>query len=276
MPKNIILTSLKESFTQIFKNKSLFLLLIILQIIFFIFLSLISSIYIPKIQQNAKLMYDYLNQQKLDEISVTQNILQQKNILGDDPLSLSRYFSEIIKNFRIYLAYIFILSVVFISAIWAASHKLIHKHSYQKSLNNFSKIFIIVFFYLGLMFLFFFSLLNISFTEAALNMTMVLGKYLLFFFASIILLYFMFISISLADKIELRDIVQKTLGIGIRKIHYLLTIYCINIFFILISLILLFYFSETNFLIVFLAIILFVFSFLLGRIFILNVVEKLE
>ena len=118
MPKNIILTSLKESFTQIFKNKSLFLLLIILQIIFFIFLSLISSIYIPKIQQNAKLMYDYLNQQKLDEISVTQNILQQKNILGDDPLSLSRYFSEIIKNFRIYLAYIFILSVVFISAIW--------------------------------------------------------------------------------------------------------------------------------------------------------------
>ena len=247
-----------------------------MQIIFFIFFSLISSIYIPKIQQNAKSMYGYLSQQKLDEISVTQNILQQKNILGDDPLSLSRNFNEIIKNFRIYLVYIFILSVVFLSVIWTASHKLIRKHGYQKSLNNFSKIFIVVFFYLGLMFLFFFSLLNISFTEAALNMTMVLGKYLLFFLASIILLYFMLISISLADKIELRDIVQKTLGIGIKKIHYMLAVYFINIFLILISLILLFYFSETNFLIVFLAIILFVFSFLLGRIFILNLVKKLE
>ena len=221
-------------------------------------------------------MFDYLNQQKLDEVSITQNILQQKSILGDDPLSLSMNLTEIIKNSRIYLTYIFILTLVFTSSMWLISGNLIHRRSFRKLRNNYSKIFIVSAFYLGIILLFFYSVLNISFTEAAYNSVALFGKYLTFFFISIILFYFMFISLSLINKTELTDIVQKTLSIGLRKIHYMLSVYFINIFFISAPLFLLIYFNETGFLIPAFALILIVFGFLFSRIFILNVVEKLN
>ena len=273
--KNIILNSLKESFAQIFKNKFIFFLLTALQIIFFIIFFFISSIYVPAIQQHSKAMFDYLNEQKLDDVSLTQNILQQKSILGDDPLSLSTNLSEVIKNSRIYLAYTFILMVFFTSIIWAITNRLIYEKKILSS-KFFFKIFIVVFFYLAIIFLFFFSILNISFTEAAYNTSLILGKYLLFFLVSVILLYFMFISLSLANKTELKDIVQNTLSIGIKKIHYMLAVYFTGIFFVLLALFFLVYFLDTNFLIVVLAMIMLVFSILFSRILMLNVVEKLD
>ena len=86
--KGIILTSLKETFVSIWKNKSLFFWLFILQIVFFGILFAVSQIYLPRVLEHSKAISDYLSQQKLDEISVTNDILQQKNILGDDPLSI--------------------------------------------------------------------------------------------------------------------------------------------------------------------------------------------
>ena len=56
----------------------------------------------------------------------------------------------------------------------------------------------------------------------------------------------MFISISLINHIELKNIVQKTLSIGIRKIHYVLSAYLINLFLLGTSIILLYYFIEKN------------------------------
>ena len=109
MSKKIILGSLKESIALIWKNKSFFVFLFTLQVIFFIAFSLISYNYISKMVESQKAIEDYLSQQNLDEDAVTENILQQKGILGDDPLSISRNFNDTVKNFRIYLIYIFIL-----------------------------------------------------------------------------------------------------------------------------------------------------------------------
>lgn len=274
-PKNIILNSLKQSFLSIWKNKSLFVLLLILQIVFFIIFSVMNLTYQAKILANIQSITSYLSQQKLDEASATDNLLQQKNLLGEDPLLISRNFKEMVNNFRAYLIYIFTLLIVFISTAWALTHRLFQKFNSKQFAKIFFKIFVVLLFYLGLIFLFFFSLLNISVVQLA-TPSQLLLKYVPFFIFSVILAYFMFVSLSLSHYTELKNIVQKTLSIGIRKIHYILAVYLINIFLFITSMILLYYFIEKNLLILILSLMLMIFSFVFGRIFMVNVVDKLE
>ncbi len=275
MPKNIIFSSITESFTLIWKNKLLFILLFILQIVFFVIFSYINLTHQTKILENTKTITDYLSQQKLDDISVTENILQQKSILGDDPLIISRNFNEIVKNFRLYLIYIFILFVFFISINWTLTNKLIHSMNIKKSIKIFLKNLIISSFYLGLVFVFLFSLINISITDLA-ETSKLFQKYAIFLVLSLILLYFMFVSIALLYKIEFKKIVQKTLVIGIKKIHYIIAAYFINIFLFTVSIFLFYYFIEKNLFILLLSILLLIFSFVFGRIFVINIVDRLE
>ena len=274
--RNIILNSLQETFALIWKNKLLFVLLFILQIIFFVILSLITYKYVPKMVESQKAIEDYMSSLKLDEPSVSSSILQQKSILGDDPLMISRNFNEIAKNFRIYLIYVFILMIIFISTAWSITNKMINKNNFKQSAKNFLKISVVLLFYLGLIFAFFFSLLNISFTEIAADGKNIITKYIIFLLVSIALAYFMFISLSLTYRIEFKNIVQKTLSVGIKKIHYIFLVYFINIFLFIIAIILLYYFIEKNLFILLFSLILMIFSFIFGRIFIINVVEKLE
>jgi len=140
----------------------------------------------------------------MDDLSTASDILQQKNILGDDPLLISRNFDEIVKNFRLYLIYLFILLIVSISTFWTLTIKLIHKNNLKYSVKIFIKIFAISIFYLGLIFSFFYSLFNITFTEVAVEGTKIFTKYIPFLIFSIILAYFMFISLSLTNKTGLK------------------------------------------------------------------------
>lgn len=274
--KNIILNSLKESFILLWRNKSLFALLFILQIVFFVIFLMINFTYQTKILESAKTITEYLSQQRFDDVSVASNILQQKSLLGDDPLLISREFDEILSNFKIYLAFIFILMIFFPSINWTLTYNIKHKSNFNKLINDFLKILIIAIFYLGLIFTFFYSLTTISLTGVAFESTKLLTKYVPFLIFSVILLYFMYISISLAKGTELKDIVQKTLKIGIKKIHYILAIYFINIFLFVVSISLFYIFLEKNFFILLLSIALAMFSLIFGRIFVVNFVEKLE
>jgi len=274
--KNIIFNSFKESLALIWKNKSLFLLLFFMQISFFVVFSIINITSQTKILENTKAITDYISQQKLDEASATDAVLQQKSILGDDPLMISRNFNDIVKNFRIYLVYVFILLIIFIAIAWTLTCKIIHKINFRQLINVFLKNIIVLLFYLGLIFLFFYSLLNISITQLAAESSMLFIKYLVFLIVSIILAYFMFISTSLTNHVELKNIVQRTLSIGIRKAHYVLSVYFINIILFIVSIVLMYYFIEKNSFILLLSVILLIFSFVFGRIFIINVFEKLK
>ena len=280
MPKNILFTSLKESFSLIWKNKFLLFLLMVSQVLFFIIFFTISYHYQTKIIENANTIFDYLSQLKLDEAAITSNILQQKSILGEDPLMISRNFNEIVKNFRIYLIYAFILLVVFTSINWTITIWMVFEKNFSLKrknffINIFLKNIIILSFYLGLIFLFFFSLFNISLTEFVSMFSQILTKYVPFFIISLILSYFMFVSLSLLHKIDLKNLVQKTLIIGIKKAHYILAVYFVNIFLFSVSIFLLYYFIEKNLFVLLLSMILMIISFIFGRIFLVMVVEKL-
>lgn len=274
--KNIIFSSLKESFAQILRNKPFFVLLFISQIIFLIIFFFINYSYQTKILESAQAISGYISQQKLDDISVSQNILQQKNILGDDPLLVSRNFNEIVKNFRLYLIYTFLLLIIFISINWSLTYKLVHKQDFNHLLKILLKIISVSLFYLGLIFSFFYSILNVTFTQIAFESAKIFTKYIPYLILSLILAYFMFVSLSLLQKTELKNIVQKTLVIGIKKIHYILSVYFINIFLFVASIYLFYSFIEKNLFILFMSIILMLFSFVFGRIFMVKVVEKLD
>ena len=274
MPK-IIYNSLKESLALIWKNKLLFFLLLALQAGFFAAMFQISYTYVPKMIESQRAIDEYLSNLRLDEESVASSIFEQKSILGDDPLLISRNFNDIVKNLRIYLAWIFALLIFFTSAAWAMSHKIIYKTSINQLTRNFLKIFVISLAYLGLVFAFFYSLLNISIAGAADESAKLLTKYVPFFVFSLILAYFMLVSAALAHKTELKNILQRTLIIGVKKMHYILGVFIVNIFLLSISAFLLYYFLEKSVLIMPMSIILMLSSLVFGRIFMAKAVEKL-
>ena len=276
MAKNILLAALTRSFSLIWKNKFWFFVLLALQIAFFSVFGFVNMAYGAKIVESSKAIDDYLSQQQLDEISVAENIMQQKSVLGSDPLSISRNFNEMVKNLRLLLAYSFIVIVFFTSILWAFTYKMIHKISFKKFMKNFAKIFVVSLFCYGLIFTFFYSLSNISLTNAANESSKLFTKYIPFFIFSVVLFYFMFIAFSLLNEAKLSEIVQKALKTGIRKIHYILGAYFINVLFFAISMVLFGFFLEKNLLVLLASMMLMVFSFVFGRIFLVNVAEKLQ
>ncbi len=271
MPKSIIFFSIRESLVSVWKNKLLFLLILFIQILFFSALFYVGYVYLIPMSGNLKGISDYIQQQQLDDISVAKSIISHKSIFGDDPLSISRNFNSVILNFRLYLIYTFITLIVFLPLLWALSEKFLSRINLKHFLRNI----IAVFCYLILIFIFFYSITNISFSEAALSSGFVL-KYLIFLIAAIILFYFMLISLSLTKNTELKNILPKTLRVGIKKIHYMLAVYFINLILVILSISLLIYFIDRNFAVAASSILLFIFSFIFGRILMLSVVKRLE
>src|SRR3989344_2180277 len=266
---NILFKSLKKSFVLIWKNKPRILLLFALQIMFFGALLYLGS-YQVKIIESAKSMSDYMSGQKFDDVTLTNNILQQKDILGDNPGMLEQNFNSIILTFRIFLFYFFAVLLVFLSLVWALTARMLEKHG-----SGFKKIllrnFIVLSFCLGIIFVFFYLILNISFSEAALEVQKVLAKYIPFSLFSLIILYFAFISLSLSGKYSLNEIMAKSLKIGIKKIHYMLFVYFVIFILIILSLYIAFYLIDINFFVSTAALLLLIFSFVFGRILLFNV-----
>ncbi|HLC50017.1 MAG TPA: hypothetical protein VJI97_01180 [Candidatus Nanoarchaeia archaeon] len=267
---SIIFSSLKESFSAFFKYKKIILALFVLQIILLIGLSYVNMVYGTKIIENEKAIFDYMSKLELDEKKIADNILQQKNLLGDDPLSISRNFNEMKNNLRIYMAWFFALLLIFMSSCWHLSHKLIN--SKQKA---FSRVFLTVFSYLVIMFFLFLWMFSISLSEIT-SGTQFLSKYILIAGVMAVLAYFMFISLALAGKTELKNILEKTLIVGIRKAHYIIAAYSINILLFVLFGFSFIYSIDKNIVVMFLSIFLIILNFVFSRIFIINVIKKLD
>ncbi len=274
--RNIIINSLHESLKSIWKSKLLFLLLFVIQIAFLIIFSAINLNYQTKILGNLQSISEYMGKLSLDEASFSSSILQQKNILGEDPLFISRNFNEILKSFRLYLLYVFLFFIFSAALNWALAKSLKHKAGFKEMIEAYLKELMILAFYLGLIFAFFYSILNISMAQMVNEGTKLSIKYIPFLIFALALCYFLFISLSISHKSRLNGIVNKTLVIGIKKAHYVLTVYFINILLFSTSLALSLYFIEISPIALFLSIALMVFSLIFGRIFMINVVEKLD
>jgi hypothetical protein len=150
-----------------------------------------------------------------------------------------------------------------------------HKVTGSKS-KMLSRMFITSFSFLAVIFLLFLWMLNISLIQASSGIAQIASKYLLFLVFAIILAYFMIVSLALPSSIKLKELAEKTLIIGIRKAHYILAAFFINILFFALLGLLFAYFAEKNIIIMFLSIFLILLNFVFSRIFIINVIRKLS
>ena len=276
-PKNIISNSLKESFSIIKKNKKIFLFLFILQIIFISLISFINVTYQTKMLESTQAIIEYLDELKSDESSFGLDLIQRKSPLGPDPLLISRNFDNIIYNLKFLLSYSLIIFILLNGFIWFLTSSLVNKKSLKiRALSKNFFIYILKFSFATLIFSVLIYLFAYSTLKSYLNPLLDQNaNFVPLLLITCISIYFMYITFSLLNKIEFKNIIKNLIKIGIKKAHVVLSAYFIIILIISILSLLLFYLIEQNLFLLSISLVSLVLTLIWSRIFLILVVEKL-
>lgn len=249
---------IKESFKIIRKNKRLVVLLLLSQILFFSVFFLIQSHYQLKILEETKEVMDYLDQFEGEDL-----------LLGDDPLMISRHYKSTMHNMRLLVLFTFLSLIILNNLNWALTNKIINKKTnFLKYTLKFALVYSI--FLVLLMGVFYFAVSSsikiAMFTGGSsplLNIFSVIGLFLL--------IYFMFVSLALVNQ---KNMVKKLFKVGIFKVHYVLLVYAINIAVLVFFSFILFALSALHISLVIIGLILFIFSVVWTRIFLVLVLNN--
>ena len=282
MPKNnVIKESLQESFSIIKKNKKTFLILLILQLIFISLISFINISYQTNMLQSTQEIIEYLDELKFDQTSVGFDMLQKKSPLGSDPLLISRNFSNILYNLKFLIFYSLLAFVLLNGLIWFLTSNLANKNPLKlKKMKIFFKsffIYIAKFGFIALTFSFLVYLFGYSTLKSFLDpLSMQNANFIPLLLITSAMLYFMYITFSLLNKIEFKNILKNLFKIGIKKMHIILSAYLIIILAISIFSLSSFYLMEKNLFLLLISIAFIVLILVWSRIFLILVVEKLS
>ena len=127
MKKNkIISNSFKESFKLIKKNKIIFLVLFLLQLLFFSLVFIVNFYYQPKILGSVGNVMDYLSKQNPED----------ENILGEDPLMIHRNYKDIIYNLRLLAVWCFLIFVLINGSMFYLINKLVYNKKFNFKQRN--------------------------------------------------------------------------------------------------------------------------------------------
>jgi len=276
-PNNIISNSLKESFSIIKKNKKIFVLLFILQIIFISLISRVNITYQTKMLQSTQDIFEYLDELKSDETSLGLDLIQRKNPLGPDPLLISRNFNYIIYNLQFLLSYSLIIFILLNGFIWLLSSNLVDKKLLKiRKLPKEFFVYVLKFCFVTLIFSFLIYLFGYSTLKSFLNPLLAqTANFTPLLLITLALFYFIYIAFSLLSKVKLKYLIRNLFKIGIKKAHIILSAYVMIIIVLSIFSLLSFYLIEKNLFLLFISSILFVLTLIWSRIFLILIVEKL-
>lgn len=271
MEKNIILKSLKETFLLIRKHKLLVLALFVLQVLFFSVLTFLQINHQAIIAGNLESMSEYFDNLNLDDEAIAEKISQKKDVL--DISQVYSNYDEIIKTLRILVIATFLVFAVLNGINWGFTDCIITKKNKKEFFAYLGKFILLAFVY-GILIL----ILILLFVGVPFNLMVEknIGFNVIFFILGLIILYFMFISFALAGRTKLKDICKKTLQVGIKKARIIFLTYIINIAVIGLLLFLLYLAIDMAFWILLVVMIPFFFSFILTRIFLILVVNRLN
>lgn len=277
MKKNIILSSFKESFRTIKKNKAVFLVLFLLQLLFFSSMFFVNLYYQPKIMDNMINVMEYISKQNPED---------GKNILGEDPLMIHRNYESMIYNLRLLSVWCFFIFVLVNGSMFYLTSKLIYDKKFNfkgcfRNCKQNTKEFFMYIFKFGIVSLIFFSLifsfLYSVFKGSLFNVINSIGSFnpgsLLI---AAVLAYFMYLTFSLLYKIKTKNIFKELFNIGIKKAHIILLAYLINLIVIHAFFLLMAFLIEINLILITLIILLSISSFVWSKIFLVEVVKKLS
>ena len=272
MRQSIILLSLKESLISIYKHKSIFAILVFLELAFIVSLGVVQFKYQFEIIDNSREILEYYQQLNLEEDSLGNSITEGKDILGSDPLLIYRKFKELVS-----LTIILVLSTVgiilfFNSLNWSLTELIFSKMDSKGFFGHFWKVLLINFIYLlGISIVLF-----LIFQKFYLNMISQSPIYLIIGLTHIsLILYFMLISFSLSNYTMGKRII-KGISLGLKKAHYLLSIYILIIAFLAGMGLLLLLLQNQHIALLLFAVIVFVASFIIFRIFLITLIRKLD
>jgi len=234
--------------------------------------------YQSKMLESTQAIIEYMEKQKFDQASLGLSLLQQKSVLGDDPLLISRNFSAIAYNLKFLIFYTLIIFILLNGFIWFLTCNLINKNF--KSLKiNIKNLFNYIFKFglIALIFSFLAYLIAFSTLESSLNPFEETQKSS---FAPLLLVpvlfYFMYLAFPLLNKVQFKNILKNLFNLGIKKAHIVLLADLLTILIISVFSFLLFYLAEQNIFLVFVSTILLTLSFVWSRIFLALVVDKLN
>ncbi len=273
--KNIIIGSIKESFSLIKKHKKIVLNLLIIQVFFVGIMIFLQTFYQMQAFDAAQEVMDYLGAQDLSDLTVAKNIATGQSLLGDDPLVIYRGMMEVRRIMIHLIAYSVLAYLILGSISWALTDQLINK-KIIKNVWKYSLKFMPVAF--GLI------LLAIVLTYSGFRgiMASVLLEAegsawsYVYIFAAILLIYLMFVSFAMISKARYKVLLKESFDIAWRKSHIIVLTGVMNVAVILLVTLLVHLLSTMNMALLSLALIVLIFSFVWARIFFVLVVDNLK
>jgi len=276
MKNNIILNSLKESFSLIKKHKKLIFLLFILQIISLLSLLAVNGNYQSKMLESTRSILEYIEEQNFGQNSL--DLLQQKNVLGPDPLLISRNFKNILFNLKFLVFYSLLIFILLNGFMWYITGNLINnkiplfKNLIKKFPAFLFRFGIVTLIFSSLIFLFTSSVLRYSINPLAEAET----NFLPYLIGTIVLIYFIYITYPSLHKTELKNLLKRLFNVGIKKAHIVIITYFLIFLIISVLSVSLLYLLERNIFLMALSLTLIVFAFVWSRLFLVLVVDKLN
>jgi len=275
MPSNIFLSSIKKSYNSVIHHKLLFILLFVLQLIFFSLLLTTQTVILPQIQSLGSEMMDYMDSISGSADASGQGIDLQKGF-GDDPFIFFRNTQRIIQ--LIAIDFLICLGVFLIigNLLWSFSSIVIHGSiKFKEFMKRFGK-FIVV----SLSFIVPFSLIAILILQFSLLRAdnesiefLIFGSLLLILF--VVAGYFLMVALSLLH-LPLKQLFRKTFRAGALKPHLCLAFMAFVLVVNSLILALMLFSAEIYFLLFVLLIIIFIIAHIYLRILLVASISEIE
>lgn len=281
--KSKLFSGLKYAVGCLKKRRLVFLLLVILQFVFFVSFFIAQVNIQPKILELGIEMIDYLNSVESSPADLGNNF---QGFLGDDPLLLYRNSKQIAYLIALDIIIVALFFAFIVNLMWVLSHYLLKERDMNKDakdIKDFKGIkvmarqflrFIAVFLAYSIPYLviIFISLKQtlLQSVETSLNLN-ILSIFLIIL--TVVVVYLGLISFSLIH-LPLKEILKKTFSLGVKKVHLIFPI--ILLVFVILSLvfILLFLSLDLNLFLFLVLLIVFISVYIFLRIFIIAFINS--
>ena len=272
MKKHIILESIAETFLLIKQYKLLVLALFILQILFFSVLAFVQLNYHVAIAGNLASISDYFDNLDLNDEAVAEKLSNKGSILGMPDVYKS--YDVIVKSLKGLVIATFLIFAVLNGINWAFTDYLINRKNIKEFFTYLWKFVLLTFLHGSIILVLILTFIKVSFADLMTEGNAGFGIAALIL--GVAVLYFMFISFALAGKTKLRNIFKRAFMIGTKKAGAVILAYLINIAFVDLLFFLLYIVIDVSFWLLLLMTLLFFFSFIPARIFLILAVNRLD
>lgn len=259
-----ILNYFKKTFKLIKEKKTLFTAILLLQLVFFFCFISIQAFYWPKIMDGTLATMDYLNGIELNEESLSDNLMSNQNLLGEDPIIMYRTLKTVTLNIFLVCVLSILSFIIFEGLLWNLTDSLKNKKNIKQFLAYFGKFSFVSGIHVLLLCIFFFFCIR-----AVVFFTGILQAVIIYMIFALILIitFFAFCSYALLQKYKIREIVPKTFITIKHNLLFVLKCFLLSILIISAFFSLMLLSQELNFILIFISVILFVFGFVFCRIF---------